>query len=65
MIVHRPARKRHSKLDTLRTIAWAALIATIASVATVLVSQFLGYPAPPGVVGAVCVASCLAGKCRK
>ena len=68
MIVDKPARKPRSKSDTVRTIAWAVLIAAIASVSTVLVSQCLGYPAPPGVagaVGAVCATSCLVGKSRK
>ena len=68
MMVDKPARKPRSKSDTLRTIAWTTLIAVIASISTVLVAQLLGTPAPPGVagaVGAVCAASCLAGKSRK
>lgn len=65
MIVDKLARKDGKKSDTVRTVAWAVLIAVIVSVSTVLVSQWLGYPAPAGVagaLGAVCATSCLAGK---
>ena len=65
MIVDKLAPKDGKKSETVHTIAWAVLIAVIASVSTVLVSQLLGYPAPAGVagaVGAVCATSCLAAK---
>jgi len=65
MIVDKLARKDGKKSSTARTITWAILIAVIASVSTVLVSQLLGYPAPAGVagaVGAVCATSCLAAQ---
>jgi energy-converting hydrogenase Eha subunit B len=50
--------------QTLRAIACAVIVA----VATVLISQVLGLPAPPGVaaaLGAIAGASYLAGSRRK
>jgi len=65
MLVEKPACKRLWKSDTLRVIARGTLVALIVSVSTVLVSQLLGLPAPPGVgavLGVVCASSWLAGK---
>ncbi len=68
MLTNKPVFKDALKSITLRAIAWAVLLAVIASVSTVVVSRMLGYPAPAGVagaMGAVCACAYFARKQRK
>jgi hypothetical protein len=64
MITRHLMSKSPFRSQTLRAIACAVVVA----VATILLSQLLGLPAPPGVaaaLGAIAGASCLANSKRK
>ncbi|MEN6428486.1 MAG: hypothetical protein ABFE13_24325 [Phycisphaerales bacterium] len=64
MIVKKLIPENLLRSQTLRAITCGVLI----SVAIILISQLLGFPAHPGVagaLGAIAGASCLAGRQRK